>query len=466
MENRTGRQEPTLSLVLPYQKTDGAIAVQLYNLTGRTAMPWQESLIYDILAKDENGLWVHSHFGYSIPRRNGKGEILVMRELYALAVGEKVLHTAHRTSTSHSAWERLCSILDMLKIEYRSIRAKGQETIKIKGGGEIFFRTRTAKGGLGEGFDLLVIDEAQEYQVDQESTLKYIVTSSKNPQTIMCGTPPTPISSGTVFRDYRSLVLSGGSSNAGWAEWSVEELSDVHDRNLWYETSPSLGYTLTERNVADEIGDTEEKIIDFNIQRLGLWLSYNQKSQISDTEWRACLVTALPKFSGKPAVGIKASKKGNVSVSIAIKTNDGKIFVEAISCRSLRDGLQWVEDFCLRIGNNAHKIVIDGKAIQETLEADLTRARLKNIIIPNISEVITANAQFEQAIVHQTICHMDQPGLSQAISNCVRRAIGSNGGFGFESTSEHIDISLMDSCLLAAWAIANIKEKKPIYMSY
>lgn len=34
------------------------------------------------------------------------------------------------------------------------------------------FRTRTSTDGLDEGFDLLVIDEAQEYTEDQESALK------------------------------------------------------------------------------------------------------------------------------------------------------------------------------------------------------------------------------------------------------------------------------------------------------
>ena len=72
--------------------------------------------------------------------------------------------------------------------------------MEVAGGGIIEFRTRTSKGGLGEGFDLLVIDEAQEYQDDQESALKYVVTDSKNPtRPFFVGTPPTPVSSGTVF---------------------------------------------------------------------------------------------------------------------------------------------------------------------------------------------------------------------------------------------------------------------------
>lgn len=226
---KLGRQTPTAAVVLPYTTTHGQEAIDLYNTTGRTAQQWQQLLLYDILAENEDGLWVHTKFGYSVPRRNGKNEIAAMRELYGLQRGENILHTAHRTTTSHAAWERLCSLLDKAKIEYRSIRASGRESIRLKSGeGRIEFRTRSSKGGLGEGFDLLIIDEAQEYTDDQESALKYVVTDSRDPQTLFCGTPPTPVSSGTVFLKLRNAALQGETQNTGWAEWSVEQQTDPH----------------------------------------------------------------------------------------------------------------------------------------------------------------------------------------------------------------------------------------------
>lgn len=122
-EARKGRQTPTQSIVLPYEETKGKEAIDLYNSSGRTAQEWQELLIYDILAVNEEGLWTHTKFGYSVPRRNGKNEIVVIREIWGLKNGEKILHTAHRTTTSHAAWERLCTILDKAKIPYKSIKA-------------------------------------------------------------------------------------------------------------------------------------------------------------------------------------------------------------------------------------------------------------------------------------------------------------------------------------------------------
>lgn len=101
---RLGRQTPTQALVLPYDETKGGEAVELYEQGGRTAMDWQKVLLYDMMAVDDDGLWVHSKFGLSVPRRNGKSEVDKMRELWGLFHGEHILHTAHRTTTKHSAW--------------------------------------------------------------------------------------------------------------------------------------------------------------------------------------------------------------------------------------------------------------------------------------------------------------------------------------------------------------------------
>jgi len=196
-EIKKGRQTPTTAVVLPYEHTKGKEAVDLYNKTGRTAQQWQELLLYDMLAYNDDKLWTHTKFGYSVPRRNGKNEIVAMREMWGLMNGEKILHTAHRTPTSHSAWERLCEMVEKIGLtegeDFKTLKQFGLETIEVfDTGGKVNFRTRSSKGGLGEGYDLLVIDEAQEYQDDQESALKYVVTSSMNPQTVFCGTPPTP----------------------------------------------------------------------------------------------------------------------------------------------------------------------------------------------------------------------------------------------------------------------------------
>ena len=111
MDVRYGRQTPTSSVVLPYTETLGERAIDLYEHTGRTPQPWQAALVYDIRAVNEEGLFIHTKFGYEVPRRNGKGEIITITELDDLFAGRKVLHTAHRTTTSSSASLRLANLL-------------------------------------------------------------------------------------------------------------------------------------------------------------------------------------------------------------------------------------------------------------------------------------------------------------------------------------------------------------------
>ncbi len=83
-EKRIGRQFPTQSVVLPYTQTKGGEAILLYDQSSRKTMEWQQSMLYDIMATDDDGLWVHIKFGYSIPRRNGKSEIAVARAIWGL----------------------------------------------------------------------------------------------------------------------------------------------------------------------------------------------------------------------------------------------------------------------------------------------------------------------------------------------------------------------------------------------
>jgi len=471
METRKGRQTPTQSVVLPYSKSLGQDAVDLYNRTGRTAQEWQELLLTDILAVNDDGLWTHTKFGYSVPRRNGKNEIISSRELYGLTVGEKILHTAHRTTTSHSAAMRLAKLLDDLGyIEVQRVKKDekydkhytfskqfGLEKITIIGKGSCDFRTRTSKGGLGEGFDLLVIDEAQEYLDDQESSLKYVVTDSKNPQTIMCGTPPTAVSSGTIFLKYRENILAAGSETGGWAEWSVEQQSDPSDIELWYETNPSLGTIFTERSVKDELGSD---IMDFNIQRLGLWVKENLKSAISKTEWEELQVEELPAMHSKLYVGIKYGNDGNnVAMSIAVKCTDGRVFIECIDCKSTRNGTRWLTNFLIN-AKSIDKVIIDGTNGQQMMADRMKENHLKKPVLPTVKEIITANSMFEEAVFQKKLCHKGQPSLTQVVSNCEHRTIGTNGGFGYKSLFPDFEIALMDSCILAYWLAQQSKEKK------
>jgi phage terminase large subunit-like protein len=460
--SRVGNQIPTTSVILPYDKSYGDEAVQLYNMSANICQEWQALMLNDIMSVNDEGLWVHTKFGYSVPRRNGKTEILTQREIWGLFNGEHILHTAHLTDTAHIAWERLKARLEAIGVTIRTYKGYGRERIELpETGGVIDFRTRTSSGALGSGYDLLIIDEAQEYTKAQQTALNYVVSSSKNPQTIMCGTPPTAVSTGDVFRDFRDKTLQGETINAGWAEWSVDHKTDVKDKEAWYQTSPSLGTILTERIVQDEINGDD---LDFNIQRLGLWIRYNQQSAISAPDWDDLKVETLPKFKRPLCAGVKFGRDGqNVCLSIAVKTDDGRIFVEGIDCRDQREGNSWIINFLIKC--KVQSILVDGASGLETFKKECKEQKLK-ITAATVKEVVQSSSDFETAIKNKLICHNGQPAMRQSVTNCQHRAIGSGGGYGYKTLDDDIEVALMESLVLATYACANAKEAKKQRVSY
>ena len=460
--DRVGRQSPTVSVILPYTDTKGPEAIELYNKSEHDSLEWQTALTYDIMAVDDDGLWVHQKFGYSVPRRNGKSEMALARCIWGLKNGERILYTAHRASTAHSIWDRLGRLCSKCDIPITSsFRAFGKEHLYTDDSA-IEFRTRTSTGGLGEGYDLLIIDEAQEYTPEQETALKYVVSDSANPQTIMFGTPPTAISAGTVFPKFRKKVLQSESYASGWAEWSVPQMSDVNDVDLWYETNPSMGYHLNERKIRSEIGDDNT---DFNIQRLGLWIKYNQKSAISRNEWEALQVDKVPKFTGQLFAGVKFGVNGeNVALAIAVKTEDGKIFCEVIGCQPIRNGVAWIVNFLSKA--DIRKAVVDGKNGIDVLMDALKQMRIKHVEAVNVSQVIKANSVFDMAMEQGSFQHMHQSAVTQVVTNCERRKIGANGGLGYQSSLEGADIALLDSMILAHWICTETKAEKKKQQAY
>ena len=277
----------------------------------------------------------------------------------------------------------------------------------------------------------------------------------------MLGTPPTAISAGTVFPKFRERVLRGDSYASGWFEWSVDKITDPNDVDAWYETNPSLGYFLKERTIRSEIGDDE---VDFNIQRLGHWLKYNQRSAISRNEWDALRVDKLPELKSKLYCGVKFGKDGiNTSLSIAAKTDKG-VFIETIDCRPSRTGVAWLVDFITK--SDVASVAIDGANGATILVDALKQTGFKKASIVKTGEFVTANALFEQAIATGSVFHMEQPAVDQIINHCDKRTIGSNGGFGYQSQLNGADISILDSIILAHYHANESKAEHKQTVSY
>ena len=109
---------------MSYDTSKGQEAIDLYATTGQELVEWQAIQVSAILATD-GAEWKYIKYGLSVSRRNGKGEILAARELEGIInLGEKICHTAHRTTTSHDAFNRLYTLLKKAGYEEHSKKKK------------------------------------------------------------------------------------------------------------------------------------------------------------------------------------------------------------------------------------------------------------------------------------------------------------------------------------------------------
>ena len=77
-------------------------------------------------------------------------------------------------------------------------------------------------------------------------------------------------------------------------------------------------------------------------------------------------------------------------MSVASKTNEGKIFVEALDCRTIREGNDWILSYIAEM--KPKTVVADGANGQHILEKDMKDAKMKAPTLPTVKEIIGANA--------------------------------------------------------------------------
>lgn len=462
MARRQGNQKPRIDI---YNNGDIWLAektIELLDYYGIKLLPWQKAVLYRWLALDEQGKWANPDAGLSVPRQNGKTELLIARIIGGVVfLGEAIIFTAQSVNTVDEIKRRVMrffydadqEIREMLTDEFDQ-EPRSLDYIELRNHGRCVFRTRTRTNGLGASNDVLLNDEAQEYtDAQQEALLPTLAAGkSQNRQTIAVGTPPTAGSSGTVWTRTRKAVLDGKTVNYCWQEWSVETITDPHDQDAWYNANPSLGYFLMVTAVRTE--STTMATDSFNKMRLGWYAGLENQRAISDDQWTP-LVLKEVHLPDNPSLvyAVKFSPdRSSVSLAVGVNMPDGTVHVEIIERRQMSAGIGWLSRWLLERWRKSNKIIIDGAAGTQLLVEELVRSDRKiskRILTPNVKEAGAAYAGFYNAIEQATLTHYDQPALNVSIKTVKRRDIGRDGMYGYATMNPDIQ---SDPTEAAAWA--------------
>ena len=464
-----GSQEPRLCIEPDSIATDGPDAAELMAAYGSTLDPWQKTIVDSWLARNEDGDYVMTSGGLSVPRQNGKNICLEAREFFGMVIsGEKILHTAHQVKTEKKSFHRLSSMFKNRKypeicdlvdhIRYTN----GEEAIELKNGGSIEYSARSRQAARGfDGISLLVYDEAQELTDDQVEALMPTLSASATGtrQLIYTGTPPYPNCPGTVFRRRRRSCLEDPGPHDVWHEWgvaakSVEDIK-LDDTTLWYMTNPALGIHLSEEFILQELKTMSPD--GFARERLGWWapeLDHTEDLAIPAELWDSCR-SSKKKPEGKTAYGVKFSSDGSeVALCGAVIPADGPARISLIDRRPTGIGTRWLADWLNERYTAASCVVIDGRNGVDVLVDKIsgTWKMKRSVIRPNVREVIASVSTLMDALNEKTVTwYSKQTTLCESAISCIKRKISGGWGFGGD------DSIPIEAAALALWGAKTSK---------
>ena len=485
---RTGRQEPTFSVVGDYAYSYGTEVVEMFEEEGGASFyPSQKYELELMLARNKSGDPAALTIGISKPRQNGKS---YSARYYAAYMGvfehRQVLYSAHHSTTTNKMFKELCNLFESperypeFAADVKNVsHARGYEGIYFKdwrdddglihNGGCIEFATRTNSGARGGTYSVIIIDEAQEMTSEEQEAMLPVISAASNvtdvqmmPQQIFIGTPPGPACHGTVFTDMHTTAHSPIPGNVWWLEWSIDTndpskvVIDAESAlEAAYNTNPAMGYRIAEKTILNEFETMT--VSGFSRERLGWWsptASDRTAYAISPKLWDSCKSDEL-KPEGKTAYGIKFAPDGSmVYLCGAVVPKEGRSRISFIECRPTAAGVQWLADWLNERYRSASCVVIDGRNGVDVLIDKISKIWMAkgSVVRPKTTEVVAAVSCLIDALGAETVTWFSkQDELRESAVTSVKRSIGGGWGFGGENSGP------IEACSLALWGAMTSK---------
>jgi hypothetical protein len=480
----------TLELVRPrvhwVPEADGSLgdeAVEFARRVGLTLDPEQEMVLRDSLGVRGSGRWAALEVGVNMPRQNGKGEILIARELFGLfELGERlVIHTAHEFKTSAEHFQRLEAVVrdndelhSLVKrrpsgqiIGYRY--SHGEESITLQDGRRIEFKTRTKSGMRGfAGVSLLVLDEAMIISEAGHASALPIIRASKaerGPQLWYCGSAVDQEmhDNGVVWTRVRERGIEGGDPDLCYFEWSLdfEHPDDVPDAvaddpDEWRK----VNFALERGRVPEEHMAWERRALGdraFKVELLGVGdppatdgsadvlISQEEWAQVCDPE--SVLVDPI-------CLAFDVSPERHSSIVAAGRNERGDWMIELIHARS---GTGWLADRLAELyrDHEIEEVVCDGYGPAAAIakradEAGITVRRMDS------GDYGKACGLFVDAVGEKTIRHLGQQELDAAVRGAKARPLVDR--WAWSRTKSTVNISPL---VAATLALLSASERDP-----
>jgi len=456
MQQRVGAQEPRVATYPQYHATQGPAVIDLMADIGLPLDRWQAFVINHGLGVLEDGFtWASPIVGTWVSRQNGKGNIILARELGGLYVfGERLIsHSAHLFQTAEEGFLRLRDAIEGSSALSRRVKAikegNSGKGVVMTSGERLRIMARGPNTGRGMTIDCLIPDEAQELDSVQVKSLAPTQAAVPNPQSWYFGTPP-----GSPSAWAYQLRKSGhrGAPGMAFFDWGLDlDLGDPHlavkvaNRELWYRANPSLGIRMSERYLEGELALLGP--IDFAIEHLGVWLPVAEDGDkdeigLSYETWETQLdaESKIAPFGELTFAIDTGPAREYTSIVVYGERDDAAGHVELIKYEL---GTAWVVDKIrdLKERFDPIAIAIDGAGPAKTLIPKFAKVGIKppddpdkpargDLFILNAGDASAACGDFVDACRIGEVYHIGQEQLNLAVKNAKPRPLADAWAFG------------------------------------
>ena len=433
---------------------------------------WQELVLRSAMGERTDRTWAAKRVGLSVPRQNGKSQLLVSRALAGvLLFGErKIVISAHQQDTARESFAKLLEIIEADENGWLRARVKpggimqalNREAVKFSNGATIQFKARTQSGGRGFSSDCLMLDEAQRLGRRAWVSINSTMSAMPNPQVWLLGTPPTPEDDGAVFASVRKSALDGVSTAAAWLGWMADPTRPDYDPSSEYtrwSANPAWNVRINHDVVQGEFESYTPE--EFSQDRLGQWLSADGATRlISAAEWTDTAVDVAPE--GVRAFGVAFSFDGSrVAVGGAVK-HPGGVHVELVGTHtgSTDAGVSALADWLATRWRSVAAIHIagpDGQTLMDALTKRGVSDRCASVV--TTSAYLAACAALHDSVRERSLSHPNAVAgdvLEDSVAVC-DKWVRANGAWGWSATTSGGDETPLEAASLALRAVNTSK---------
>lgn len=431
---------------------------------------WQVLILEAAMGERTDATWAAKRVGISVPRQNGKSQLMVARILAgALLFGEKkIVVSAHQQDTAREAFSKLMEIIEAdqnaalrARLDRRFGRdgvmnAINREAVRFTTGATVQFKARSGAGAKGFSSDCLLLDEAQILGSRAWTSVNSTMSAMVNPQVWLLGTPPQEEDDNFAFDAVRRAAVEKKSTNAAWCEWAVDVESEEYEEarsdleaRRW---TPAVEYLCWSGNPAwltrinHEVVTGEFETYDrakFEQDRLGVWSDPDQAS-IFPT-WPDLVRASKDPVPKVEALGIMADA---ARTWLSLGSYGGGHLGAVLRMPFVAGQAEFVKEVARIAKERGVPVVVQEKTGAALLAPKLEAAGATVHVVPFASMVRGVDLLAE-AVATRAASHGDYDALNAAVRVAEWKLVGDQRVFDHKAG----DVSMLEAVALA-WHIA------------